>query len=87
MDGEGGMDRDDRVVDFACGVKLRHKRILHLENVNNLAPRSEKFRTRENLMEKHEDAAFVVLPTVIIKTNRHDGTAWTHDSSCCWYGE
>ena len=40
------MNREDRVVDFTCGVKLRHWRILHLENVNNLATRSEKFRTR-----------------------------------------
>ena len=31
-------------------------------------------------MVKHEGAAFVVLPTIIIKTNRHDGTAWTHDA-------
>ena len=95
VDGEGGMNREDRVVDFACGVIQRHWRILHLENVNNLATRSEKFRTRrihqqnrcvrrgEDLMVKHEDAAFV-LPT---KLKRHDGTAWTHDASGCWYGE
>ena len=98
-DEEGGMDREDRVVDFTCGVKLRHWRIFHLENVNNLATRSEKIRTRrihqknrcvrrgENLMEKHKDADFVVLPTVIIKTCGHDGTAWTQDASGCWYGE
>ena len=46
VDGEGGMNREVRAVDFTCGVKLRHCRIFLLEYVNNLATRSEKFRTR-----------------------------------------
>ena len=78
-DGERGMDRDDRVVDFACGVRLRHGRTSHLEYVNNLAARSEKFRTRRlhqknrcvrRWKEKHEDAAFVVLPTKLKKKQK-----------------